>query len=90
MSAASSIAGHAVLDADDEDVESLAPFPGAMTSANSMLEEAPLNRPADCPPGLDSHWWDQLVFLRGKKLELEDQVRCRCRWPCLSSFVRTA
>ena len=79
MSAASSVAGHAGLDdaADDEDVESLAPFPGAGTSTNSAQQEPPLNKATDCPAGLDSHWWEQVVNVRGKKLELEEQV---CDW----------
>ena len=78
MSAASSVAGHAGLDdaADDEDVESLAPFPGAGASTNAVPVEPPLHRATDCPAGLDSHWWEQLVSVRGKKIELEEQVGC--------------
>lgn len=65
-------------DGDRDLADSLAPFPRAGSGAGSE-EEPPLNRAADCPAGLDSHWWQAFVHARDAKLKMEAQVRAETR-----------
>lgn len=61
------------MDSDSEDVDSLDPFPNA---GNLHPDEEPtLDRSVDCPAGLDTYWWDQLVKARDSKLQLEADLR---------------